>query len=236
MLRFLAAMAVAASITSGAASQSVRSYPADAMCAQEQLCRRCDGPACLKVASPAAWPEGVAGGTTTPFHLGPFRLRLPADPQSIHVLGGGDVIVRYAKDRWIGFSLQTATAAGLPLRDDPVPAIDKHPAGTLAFADVPRVIFTKTPDDAEPRQDDDRRIWRSALTSKHAALERTTEMSIATRGPLTLYLADGGVADLDGVAYVAHRSLRDGYLYVNARGFAFAEFRRVAGSIEHLKE
>ena len=45
------------------APASEHAYPPDRMCEEEQLCRRCDGPACMKVAIEQPWPaEYIADG------------------------------------------------------------------------------------------------------------------------------------------------------------------------------
>ena len=43
--------------TAPVSAQQFHSYPSDKLCKREQLCRGCNGPACMKVASTAPWPE-----------------------------------------------------------------------------------------------------------------------------------------------------------------------------------
>lgn len=189
----------------------------------------------MKVAIPTPWPSGSDGELALPVHIGSFKIRFPGVPESLLVLRGGDVIARYGKERWIGASLRHASGSGLPERDGPQTPTQARD-GQLGFADIPRIMLTTTPFEVEPANHDDLRIWRSALTGKHDALLDTAAITMSTRGPLTLYLLDGGAPTGNGVAQLTHERVRDSYLYVSARGFTFDEFRRVAATIQPTRE
>jgi hypothetical protein len=211
-----------------------RKYPSDALCKKELLCRRCDGPSCMKVATPAPWPEVRLQESTVPFNIGStFRVRFPKDPSEVVLVNGpGDATVRYGARRWISVQLLSAASAGLPQREGE----HSSKSGELSYSDVPRILHMNTAEDAEPKNLNDRRIWRSALTSKNGLLANSTELIAAEKGPLTVYLSNGGVANTSASAWVVHRNLKDYVLLVQAKGFSFDDFRQVVASIDALRE
>jgi hypothetical protein len=208
-----------------------RAYPSDALCKREQLCRRCDGPSCMKVATSVAWPDTRLEDGTFPFYVASaFKVRFPKGPSEVVAMGGeGDLTARYGPGRFISVQVLTGAGAGLKEHSD-------TRAAALSYADVPRILYTKTPVDPEPAVVNDRRIWRIALASKNHLFENTTELNVAERGPLTVYFSDAGVGGSTGTAYVVHRKVKDSVLLVQAKGFSFDDVRRVVGSIEALRE
>lgn len=104
-------------------------------------------------------------------------------------------------------------------------------ASALAFADTPRIQFTKTPDDAEPDDLADRRIWRLGLTLKDAAFAHTDRPFYAHRGSGTIFVRNGVSSPSDVTAHLVHASERDSYVTITSIGVARAEIVRVLGSI-----
>ena len=208
-------------------------YPSDALCKKELLCRRCDGPSCMKVATSVPWPDTRLEEGTVPFHLGSaFKVRFPKGPSEVKVLGGGDLLVRYDAGRWISVQLLTAAKAGLPQREG-----DRAvKSGTLSYSDAPRILYMQTAEDVEPKDIQDRRIWRSALTSKNHLFANSTELMAAEKGPLTVYFSNGGVAETSGSAWLTHRNFKDSVLFVQANGFSFDDLKRVVASVDALRE
>ena len=214
-------------------AQESRSYPSDKLCKSEQLCRGCNGPACMKVASTAAWPEERVEDGTGPFIVGSvFKVLLPKGANFFLVASDGAILAKYGPDRWIGLQVPTAAQAQRPKWNG------RHGArpNALTFSDIPSIQHWKTPEDAEPADIEDRRLWRYALVSKSIAFKDATQLTVAERGSLTAYMSDARVADNTTVAYVTHKRIKDAYLQVQAKGFSADDVRRVVGSIEALRE
>ena len=210
-----------------------RTYPSDSLCKREQLCRYCNEPACMKVATPAAWPEGRVEEGTGPFIMGVlFKVLFPKGASAFLVLADGDMLVKYGSDRWIGVQVLTAAEAHRPQWDGQ----KSIRPNALTFADIPRIEYTKTPEDAEPSNVEDRRVWRYALTNKGRSFKSATQMIVVERGSLTAYLSDANLVDDTVVAYITHRRLKGSYLQVQAKGFSFDDIRNVVGSIEAMRE
>lgn len=151
----------------------------DRFCKREQLCLTCNGPACMQVAAPAAWPDSRLPDGTAPFVLGGhFKVSLPKGATAFVLLADGDLIARYAPDRWVSVQLLTAREANHPEWHG---RQGQHSA-SLAYADVPRIQHTKTPRDTEPSHLDERRIWRFAMMDKGNALKGATTMTTFSRG------------------------------------------------------
>jgi hypothetical protein len=210
-----------------------RTYPSDTLCKREHRCRECNGPGCAKVATPAPWPEGRVEEGIGPFIMGAlFKVTLPKGASQYIVLADGDITVDYGPDRWVGIQTVTAAETHFPLREGQK---NTRP-NALAHADIPRILYSKTLDDAEPAHIEDLRIWRSALMYKGSAFNEATQATVAERGSLTAYLSDARIANDTTVGYVTHKRLKDSYLLVQTKGFSFDDFRRVIGSIEALRE
>jgi hypothetical protein len=210
-----------------------RTYPSDALCKREQRCRECSGSGCVKVATPAPWPEERVEEGTGPFIMGSlFKVMFPKGANQYLVLADGDITAKYGPDRWVGIQVVTAAETHFPEREGQK---NTRP-NALAHADMPRILHSKTLDDAEPAHIEDRRIWRSAIMYKGVAFKEATQITAAERGALTAYLSDARIAGGTTVGYVTHRRLKDSYLLVQTKGFSFDDFRRVIGSIEALRE
>ena len=216
-----------------ASAQESRSYPSDKLCMSEQLCRGCNGPACMKVASTAAWPEDRVEDGAGPFIVGSlFKVLLPKGANFFLVASDGAILAKYGPDRWIGLQVSTAAQAQRPKWD----GRNSTRLNALTFSDIPSIQHWKTPEDPEPADMEDRRVWRYALVSKSIALKGATQLTVAERGSLTAYMSDAHVADNTTVAYVTHKRIKDSYLQVQAKGFSIDDVRRVVGSIESLRE
>ena len=214
-------------------AQESRSYPADKLCKREQLCRGCNGPACMKVASTATWPEERVEEGVGPFIVGSlFKVSLPKGASFFLVASDGAILAKYGPDRWVSLQVPTAAQAQRPQWD----GRKSTRPNALTFADIPYIQHWKTPEDTEPADIEDRRVWRYALVSKSIAFPEATQLSVAERGSLTAYMSDARVASGTTVAYVTHKRIRDSYLQVQAKGFSFDDVRRVVGSIEALRE
>lgn len=161
-----------------------------------------------------------------------FKVTVPGGAIKYTVLADGDVTVDYGSDRWLGLQVITAEESQVPRREGQ----NSLRPGALVNADIPRILYSKTLNDAEPTHIEDRRIWRSALMYKGSAFNDSTQVTLAERGSLTAYLTDAMVAGNTTVGYVTHKRLRDSYLHVQTKGFTFDEFRRIVGSIEALRE
>jgi hypothetical protein len=194
----------------------------------DDLPLRCEGAACAKVATPVPWPDlGLEDGTA-PFNLrGAFSFRLPAGARQYLLLDNGIMAV-YPERRWISVQVLTATAMGLPSRDGE----GSSRAGALSLSDMPRILYTKTPADPEPSDAEDLNLWRLALVFKNSHFRNATQVQVAQRGPLTAYFADWGAADSTGDIQVVHSAVKDAHLFVQFKGFAFDDVRRMVGSIE----
>lgn len=215
------------------ACAQTRPYPSDDLCKREHRCRECSGDGCAKVAAPAPWPESRVEGGVGPFVMGTlFKVTVPGGAIKYTVLADGDVTVDYGSDRWLGLQVITAEESQVPRREGQ----ESVRPGALVNADIPRILYSKTLNDAEPTHIEDRRIWRSALMYKGSAFNDSTQVTLAERGSLTAYLTDAMVAGNTTVGYVTHKRLRDSYLHVQTKGFTFDEFRRIVGSIEALRE
>lgn len=197
-------------------------YPSDILCKKEQLCRRCDGPSCTRVASEAQWPaEGLKAGVT--FSLDAFRILLPESPERIAHPSGGGLFVRYAGTKTIAFEWMKAEQALF---------LKKNAPGGLTYSDIPRIQFTKTPADTEPEGVGDKRIWRYALTLKDSGFSKSRHLLYAKRGPVTLYVRDGAVAETDAVAHLVHDKVKGAYLQITALGFEFDELMQILATID----
>lgn len=196
--------------------------------AEDQLPPRCEGAACARVATPVPWPDRRLEDGTTPFNVqGAFTFQLPRGPLEFLMHDNG-FTARYADRRWIGVQVLTAATAGLPPRQRD----GGGRPGALSLADMPRILYTKTPADPEPSHADDLLIWRIALVFKSSTFDKATQLQVAERGPLTAYFADSGVGSTTGELQVVHRDFQDSHLFVQFKGFAFDDVRRVVGSIE----
>jgi hypothetical protein len=214
-------------------AQESRSYPADKLCKREQLCRGCNGPACMKLASAATWPEERVEEGAGPFIVGSlFKVSLPKGASFFLVAADGAILAKYGPDRWVSLQVPTAAQAQRPQWD----GRSSTRPNALTFADIPYIQHWKTPEDTEPADIEDRRVWRYALVSKSIAFPEATQLSVAERGSLTAYMSDARVASGTTVAYVTHKRIRDSYLHVQAKGFWFHDVRRIVGSIEALRE
>ena len=214
-------------------AQESRTYPSDKLCKSEQLCRGCNGPACMKVASAAAWPEERVEEGTGPFIVGAlFKVLLPKGASFFLVAADGAILAKYGPDRWLSLQVPTAAQAQRPRWD----GRNSTRSNALTFSDIPYIQHWKTPEDAEPKDIEDRRVWRYALVSKSIAFPGATHLTVAERGSLTAYMSDARVAGDTTVAYVTHKRIKDSYLQVQAKGFSFDDVRRVVGSIEALRE
>jgi hypothetical protein len=214
-------------------AEESRSYPADKLCKREQLCRGCNGPACMKVASTATWPEERVEEGAGPFIVGSlFKVLLPKGASFFLVASDGAILAKYGPDRWVSLQAPTAAQAQRPQWD----GRKSTRPNVLTFADIPRIQHWKTPEDTEPTDIEDRRVWRYALVDKSIAFKDATQLTVAERGSLTAYMSDARVASGTTVAYVTHKRIRDSYLHVQAKGFSFHDVRRIVGSIEALRE
>lgn len=223
----LGAVIVAAVLAVGCAAPSAGPGERD-----DSPIARCSGPACTKVATPVAWPDVRLTQGTTPFTVqGAYTIQLPGSPLEFILNSDNGFIARYADRRWIGVQVLQAAIIGVPRRDG---AADTRP-GALGHADMPRILYTKTPADTEPTHPEDRDIWRLALAFKNSTFENATQLNVAERGPLTVYFADSGVGTTTGEIQVVHRRTRDAYLFVQLKGFSFDDVRRIVGSIEVRK-
>lgn len=212
------------------APASEHAYPPDRMCEEEQLCRRCDGPACMKVAIEQPWPaEYMADGLA--LELDNFRLMLPPAAEKIVYFGGGGIAVRYPGRKTITIEYERASQFGISVHQGKPATSHPGTASVLAFADTPRIQFTKTPDDAEPDDLADRRIWRLGLTLKDAAFAHTVSPFYAHRGSGTIFVRNGVSSPSDVTAHLVHASERDSYVTITSIGVARAEIVRVLGSI-----
>lgn len=222
-----------AAVTLGPAWAQGRSVRSDALCKNEHRCLECSGIGCTQVATLAPWPEMRVDDGVGPFVFGAmFKATFPKGATQYLVLADGDITVRYGPDRWVGIQVITAAKSHLPRLED---RKNSRP-DALANADIPRILYTKTLQDAEPLHIEDRRIWRSALMYKGSAFRDATHVTVVERGSLTAYLTDARIAGDTTVAYVTHRRLRDSYLHVQTKGFSYDDHRRVIGSIEALRE
>jgi hypothetical protein len=214
-------------------AQESRSYPSDALCKREQLCRGCNGPACMKVASPTTWPEDRVEEGAGPFIVGAvFKVSLPKGASFFLVAADGTILAKYGPDRWVSLQVPTAAQAQRPQWD----GRNGTRPNALTFADIPHIQHWKTPEDAEPTHMEDRRVWRYALVGKSIAFKGATQLTVAERGALTVYMSDARVAGNTTVAYVTHKRLKDSYLHVQAKGFSLDDVLRVIGSIEAVRE
>lgn len=213
-------------------AQESRTYPSDNLCKREQMCRGCNGPACTKVAVPAKWPEERVEEGSGPFIVGAvFKVLLPKGPSLYLVAADGAILAKYGPDRWMSLQVPTAAQAKRPKWD----GRSTRP-NALTFADIPAIQHWKTPEDAEPADMEDRRVWRYTLVSKSITFPGATQLTVAERGPLTAYMSDARVAGDTTVAYVTHKRLKDSYLHVQAKGFSVDDVLGVVGSIEALRE
>lgn len=194
----------------------------------DDLPLRCEGAACAKVATPVSWPDLALEDGTAPFTVhGAFTFRLPAGARQ-YLLHDNGITAVYADRRWIGVQVLTATALGLPSRDGD----GGMRAGALSVADMPRILYTKTPADPEPSHAEDLNLWRLALVFKNSHFQNATQLQVAQRGPLTAYFADWGAGGATADIQVVHGAVKDAHLFVQLKGFAFDDVRRVVGSIE----
>ena len=222
-LSFLKCVLSAAMFSLGGAAFAPAAQPAD-----DQLPARCEGAGCAKVATPVSWPDVRLEDPTTPFTVhGTFTFQLPKGPLEFLLQDNG-FIAPYADRRWIGVQVLTAAALGLPRRD----GVEGGRSGALGLADMPRIAFTKTPADPEPRHAEDLQLWRIALVFKNGTFEKATQLQVAQRGPLTAYFADSGVGSTTGTLEVVHAGIKDWYLFVQFKGFSFDDVRRVVASID----
>lgn len=220
-------------LASTPAWSQARTHPSDALCKREQLCRGCNGAACMKVASPAAWPEERVEDGTAPVIVGAvFKVSLPPGASFFIVASDGAILAKYGPDRWFSLQVPTAARSQRPQWDG------RHSGrpGALTFADIPRIQHWHTPEDTEPTHLEDRRVWRYALVGKGIAFKDATQLKVAENGALTAYLSDARVAGNTTVAYVTHQRLKDSYLHVQAQGFSMDDVRRVVGSIQAVRE
>lgn len=195
-----------------------RKYPSDDLCKREELCRRCDGPSCMKVAPEAEWPANAltTGGI---YSLDAFQILLPESPERIAHPSGGGLFVRYAGKKAIAFEW---------IKLDQAPFLKKGGrGGELAFSDIPRIQYTKTPADAEPPVLADKRIWRFALLSKDSGFSKAQRQFHSRRGPLTLYVREGADSENHAVAHLVNEKVRNAYLQITGFGFEFDEFLRI---------
>ena len=87
-------------------AQDSRTYPSDKLCKSEQLCRGCNGPACMKVASTAAWPEERVEEGSGPFIVGSlFKVLLPKGASFFLVASDGAILAKYGSDRWMSLQV-----------------------------------------------------------------------------------------------------------------------------------
>lgn len=194
---------------------------------EDELPRRCEGAACARVATPVPWPDVRLEDGTVPFTVhGAFTLRLPKGALQFLLHDNGMTAV-YPDRRWIGVQILTAKAIGLPGAGD-----GNTRPGALHLADMPRILYTRTPADPEPGHAEDRHLWRLALVFKNSHFENATQLQVAERGPLTAYFADWGAGSATGDIQVVHSAIQDAYLFVQLKGFSFEDVRRVVGSIE----
>ena len=194
----------------------------------DELPARCEGPACTKVATPVPWPDARLEDGTTPFTVhGSFTFQLPKGPLEFLLQDNG-FTARYSDRRWIGVQVLTAAAMGLPRRDGG----EGGRPGALSLADMPRILFTKTPADPEPSDSEDLQLWRLALVFKNSTFEKAKQLQVTERGPLTAYFADSGVGSTTGDLEIVHAGIKDSYLFVQFKGFSFDDVRHVVGSIE----
>ena len=219
--------------TAPVSAQQTHSYPTDKLCKREQLCRGCNGPACMMVASTAPWPEERVDEGSGAFIVGSlFKVLLPKGANFFLVASDGAILAKYGPDRWIGLQVPTAAQAQRPQWD----GRNSTRLNALTFSDIPSIQHWKTPEHKEPTDMEDRRVWRYALVSKSIVLKDATQLTVAERGSLTAYMSDARVADNTTVAYVTHKRIKDSYLQVQAKGFSLDDVRRVVGSIEALRE
>ena len=212
----IAALLALASLVPATAQQ--RTYPSDSLCKKEELCRRCDGPSCMKVAPEAAWPADALtmGGA---YSLDAFQFLLPESPERIAYPSGGGLFVRYPDKRAIAFEWIKAEQA---------PFLRKAgPAGELVFSDIPRIQYTKTPADAEPQSLTDKRIWRFALLLKDSLFSKAQRQFHARRGPITMYVREGPDSENHAVAHLVHDQVKGAYLQVTGFGFEFDEVVKI---------
>lgn len=229
------ALALGALVAPVAAAAAEPTYPVDRMCRVEELCRRCDGPACMKVAEEQPWPsERLDSGLS--FDISGIRLLLPAAPEKISIASDGAVFVRYPGRKVLAIEQFKPAQFGLPAAPQGAPkAGGRQGGGALTFADVPRILFTKTPADAEPPEVADRRIWRLALTGKHSAFALTERPFFFRRGPVTVFVRGGVARAADPVAYLVEEPFTGKYVTISAFQFEHDDFMRMLGSIE-IKE
>lgn len=218
----------AALLALGCAASAATNSPSD-----DELPRRCEGPACTRVAMPVAWPDVRVEEDSVPFNVhGAFRIRLPKGAIEIMLLGDNGLTVRYPNRRWIGVQRMDEKSTGLQHQGS---GGEARP-DALRFSDIPRILYTKTPADPEPTRLGDLEIWRLALVFKNSHFENATQVQVAERGPLTVYFADAGMASTSGDIEIVHRRIKDAYVFVQFKGFSFDDVRRVVGSLEATRE
>jgi len=211
--------AIAAEPTSAKATK-------DRLCKVEGLCRACPNAGCTMVVEEAAWP-------TNPLQAG-LEIRnalatlVVPSPEWIESDPKGGWLLRYSGPRKaLTMDWMMAEAFGVPkakARDA------SESAPSLGFSDIPRIQFTQTVEDAEPKGEADRRIWRHGLMAKNIALQDAKQLFHAKRGSLSVWIADGGPGERTLNAYLVHSKQKDRYLHVQAFGFDFEEFKNILAS------
>lgn len=143
----------------------------------------CEGKGCNFVAVEAPWPKAAKGkmvDLVTPY----FKLKVPANP--VHIGSSGKpwlLNIKYGDGRKrIGFG---DTKKGDSKDDEYITK-----STTFKIIDIPRVLFTATPNDPRPDDPKDRRAWDILLAVKGATLEKAKAGRILRNGPLTIYFVE----------------------------------------------
>ena len=189
-----------------------------------QLAAPCKGSGCALVAVETTWPKGFVDARVQGIRFDRFRFFIPAGAKLSFFSLGAVLIADYG-DKRINFSYEYSQ------HFQKESAVDRSGAGKLTLADYPRILFTKTVSDPEPKLIYDRLMWRDAMYGKGLYFEKTKAAFVARTGTVTAYYAETPSSSYRFTAYVTDAERSTFYLLVQIDGFDFNTFEKIVGSL-----
>lgn len=183
----------------------------------------CEQPQCFIIANQArGWPAPPSTATDE-IRFGVFRVGIPSGWRYAASAPDGGIVFAYADGERLGVWLETSEHFGL--------TEDQMESAGYSFTDVPRIIFTETPDTVPAENTAKRAIWAAAMEAKRVRLRGASNGVMYKNDLLTAYYANVSYADFSGEAMIASHRAHGSQLRILARNMDEAALARIIGSV-----
>jgi hypothetical protein len=192
---------------------------------EEILCRQ---PHCFFTAGqPQPWPAPPEAETAA-FRFGPFNIAAPTEWRHAVIAPDGGIIFLYGNGKKLGIWLETPEHYAL--------SSEALSMSGYAFTDVPKIIYTQTPDQAPARNPAKMAVWNAAMTDKRIRFEGAQTGTIYQQPGLTAYYADIHFSEFTSDIIIASPKAYESQLRFLAKDIDSKTLTGIIGSVTLTEE